>query len=443
VSETIDVQALIDDQTFGPFAIRVLILGLMVLIADGYDVQVLAFAAPQLQDAWHVKSAAFAPAFSASLLGALVGSPILGAIGDKVGRKIAVIASCIIYGLLSLACVLAPDLKTLVILRFLTGLGMGGVVPNTIAITAELWPRRARAVIASLIAVGITIGGTLPGLLAAQMGPHGDWRLFFVVGGIAPFVIAAIVALALPESVVFLAQRGGSPARIARLVRAIAPGAGASDQTRYVVDAPPEEARAGFAELFRGRLALVTPLLWLMAAATLLTIYLLTNWLPLQLSHAGFSKASAALTNSLFQAGGACGVILASLLLARIGPYLVAALFLCTFLALAAVAGLDLPNSQLPWAMAVCGFLLIGAQGAINGTSGLAYPTGVRAKGVGMVLGVGRVGSVIGPMLGGAMVAAGGVTAHDLFMAPLAPLALGTLAAFIVAWRLTRRTAPA
>ena len=434
--QSVNVEELIEGQKFTGFTLRVLALCVLALIADGFDVQVMSFAAPSLMKAWHVQRAAFAPIFSASLFGILVGAPLFGWIGDRVGRKACIVASSFAYGLLSLSCLFAHDLNTLGLLRFLTGVGLGGVLPNAIAIAAELAPRKLRAGFASFTAIGITTGGILPGLIVAQAAPGETWRTLFIVGGLAPIAIAGLTAVALPESLAFLVQRGGARDRIVRLLRAIRPDVEIAPDAEFVAPLKSESAPTGLGALFAGELALVTPLLWIMFAATLLSIYMLSSWMPLLLETSGFSGKQAAAINSLFQAGGALGCVVVSLLLGRFGPKLVGVLFVLCLVAVGVVARADLPQTALAFAIAGCGFCIIGGQAALNGTAGLVYPTQVRSRGLGMALGVGRIGSVAGPLIAGMMVASGVTSARDLFLLPLIPLALGALAAFVVMGRL-------
>ena len=434
--QRVDVEELIEGQRFTGFTLRVLALCVLALIADGFDVQVMSFAAPSLMKAWHVQRAAFAPIFSASLFGILVGAPLFGWIGDRVGRKTCIVASSFAYGLLSLSCLFAHDLNTLGLLRFLTGVGLGGVLPNAIAVAAELAPRRLRAGFASFTAIGITTGGILPGLIVAQAAPGETWRTLFIVGGLAPIAIACLTAVALPESVAFLVQRGGARERIIRLLKSIRPDVEIAPDAELLAPVRSESAPTGLGALFTGELALVTPLLWIMFAATLLSIYMLTSWMPLLLETTGFSGKQAATINSMFQAGGALGCVVVSLLLGRFGPKLVGVLFVLCLIAVGVVARADLTQTALAFAIAGCGFCLIGGQAALNGTAGLAYPTPVRSRGLGMALGVGRIGSVAGPLIAGMMVASGVTSARDLFLLPLIPLALGALATFVVMGRL-------
>ena len=442
MGQKVDVDDLIDNQKFGLFSLRVLVLALIALIADGYDVQVMAFAAPGLAKAWHINRAAFGPVLSAGLFGILFGAPLFGWVGDRIGRKRCIVISSALYGLFCLACLTAHDLQTLTVLRFLTGVGLGGVLPNAIAIAAEMTPRRIRAGLTSFVGVGITLGGVIPGLIAARLAPPQTFHALFLVGGLAPIAIAVLIAVGMPESIAFLVQRGASRQRVVGLLHAIDPTVQIPEDAELVVRAPPSKADNSFARLFEGRMALVTPLLWVMFAATLLSIYLLTSWMPLLLEASGFAPSQAAFINSLFQMGGVLGVIVVSSLFGRLGAPLVAIMFVLTLGAVALVARGPLSENGVVLAVAACGFCLIGLQCIMNGTAGLAYPTAVRAKGVGMALGVGRIGSVVGPLIGGAMVASAGGSARDLFLVPLIPLALGAVAAVVVATRLNLR-APA
>jgi AAHS family 4-hydroxybenzoate transporter-like MFS transporter len=436
-ADGIDVDDLVDRQPFSGFTVKVLVLALIALIADGYDVQAMSFAAPSLVREWHVNRAALAPALSASLIGILAGASILGVVGDRFGRKPAILIGSVLYSLASLACTQAQSLDQLIALRVLTGVGMGGVMPNVIALTAELSPKNVRAGLASVVMGGVTVGGVLPGLIIANAHGSGSWRTLFLVGGLGPLVVAVLLAAVLPESLGFLVRRGAARERIASLVRQIAPSAEIGPATAFTVRSSAPDA--GFSALFAGKLKVVTPLLWLMFATSLLSLFLLTSWMPTLLEASGFTPAQAASTNAVFQAGGVLGCIAVSLLIGRFGVPVVGTMFVLTLISVAVVARAPLPGQALTLGVAACGFCLIGAQCALNGTAGLAYPTSARSRGVGMALGIGRIGSVIGPFLGGAMVAAGVTSARDLFLLPIIPLALGAAATFVVMRRLDVR----
>lgn len=438
---SIDVEALIDGQRFGAFQVRVLALAVLALVIDGYDVQIMPFAAPSLLKTWHLSRAAFGPVFSASLFGILFGAPLFGWIGDKLGRKICILISSVVYGVLSLGLLLVHDLHSLIVLRFLTGVGMGGVYPNAIAIAAELAPRRWRAGVAGFMGTGITIGGIIPGLIVAQLPPGPVFHQLFLFGGIAPLALAALLWAGLPESIAFLIDRGGAAARIASLARQIDPQLQADAGDRFFLPTRAVAEPTGYAALFTGKMAWITPLLWGMFAASLLSLFMLTSWMPLLLEASGFSPKAAAGANSLFQVGGAVAGLVTLLAMGRLGARMPVILFLLALSAIAVAARAPLSNEGLTAVIVVCGFCVTGLQCSLNGTAGLAYPTPVRARGLGAALGVGRIGSVVGPLIAGAMVAAGVTSARDLFLLALLPLALGAVASFIVAARLNLREA--
>jgi AAHS family 4-hydroxybenzoate transporter-like MFS transporter len=383
----------------------VVLLALLALITEGYDLQVMSFAAPSLIRAWHAPRAAFGAVFSASLVGILFGAPLFGWIGDRVGRKWGMAISSALYGLLSLACLAVRDVQALEALRLLIGVGLGGVMPNAIAAAAEASPPRHRPMVVTVIAIGISIGGLLPGLVATRAGGPDLWRSLFWIGGLLPLALALLVAVGMPRSA---AVRG---------------------ETR---------AEDGAGSLFAGDLKWITPALWVMSASLLMSLFLLTSWLPLLLESGGFSPPRAAAIATAFQVGGLAGCVCTSLVLGRLGGGLIVALFVMTLAAVAVVARAPLPDALLGVAIGACGFCIIGGQGVLNGVAGLVYPRPVRARGVGLSLGVARIGSIVGPLAAGVLVAAGITAPRDLFLLPLLPLALGLAAAVIVARRIGR-----
>jgi len=384
------------------------------LMSDGFDLQAIGFAAPGLVRDWATSRAALGPALSAGLVGMLIGAPALGWFGDRYGRKRAVVLGSVLYAAFTLATAAAGSIGQLLLLRFLTGLGLGGVLPNVIALTAELTPVRVRPLLTSLVTVGMSLGGVTAGIIAASLVPDHGWRILFVVGGIVPLFVALLVQLALAESPLFAAVADRRAAEERRL-------------------------QSSTARLFAGPFRIVTPLLWLLFAGVLMTIFLMTSWLPLVLESAGMSSRGAALMNTMLQFGGVVGGLGASLLLARVGLPLVAILLGGSWLLLALLALVPLPDVALAGALGLAGICIIGTQTAINAVAGLLYPSEVRARGVGYALGVGRLGSISGPLIGAAMIGLGARGARDLFLVPLVPLGIGLAAALVLVRRCSLR----
>ena len=390
---------------FNLFHVNVFALLALALLADSYDLQATSFAAPVLAKIWHVKPSAFAPLFGAGLAGAFFGSAAFGWLGDKIGRKRAIVAACLVYGGFSLVSTLVKDPTQFAILRFLMGLGCGGALPNAVALGTELAPANRRGALTALIFVAMPLGGAIPGFVRSMLVPDHGWQIIFIIGGLAPILFAALIALGLPESPMFLAGQK-------------VPAGGRASTSNFVRLLAPEFIARTF-------------LLWFMFTTTLLTLYLVSNWLPTILEQAHIQPSGVALINFLNALGGALAGIALSLVIDRIGLWSVTAFFLLGIAAVVLVAFSELSESGLAIVILISGFSVVGVQYALNVSAGLIYPTEIRASGVGAALGVGRIGSVIGALLGG-LIVGDAHAARDLFLLGAASLAVGAAASLLL-----------
>ena len=219
----VDVADFIDQQPVGSFQIKLLLTCAAVLFLDGFDTQAIGYVAPALAKEWGLTKAALGPVFSAGLFGLMIGALMFGPLADRIGRKKIIIFSTLAFGIGTLATAFVHDVNTLLAIRFLTGLGLGGAMPNAVAMTSEFSPHRRRATMVMIMFCGFSIGAALGGLLAAALIPQFGWRSVFVVGGVAPLLLVPILALRLPESVRFLALTGRRTARVAELLGQIDP----------------------------------------------------------------------------------------------------------------------------------------------------------------------------------------------------------------------------
>src|SRR6201747_2989868 len=218
-----DVADFIDQQPIGGFQIGLLLTCAAVLFLDGFDTQAIGFAAPSLAKEWDLSKGALGPVFSAGLFGLMIGALVFGPLADRIGRKKIIIFSTLAFGLGTLATAFVQDVGTLLAIRFLTGLGLGGAMPNAVAMTSEFSPPRRRATMVRIVFCGFSVGAALGGLLAAALIPQFGWRSVFVVGGLAPLLLVPILMLRLPESVRFLALTGRAHERVAQLLGHINP----------------------------------------------------------------------------------------------------------------------------------------------------------------------------------------------------------------------------
>jgi AAHS family 4-hydroxybenzoate transporter-like MFS transporter len=404
VSQVLSIDELVDGQRFGRFNLNLLWWSFLAMITDGYDIAALASAAPELARTWHVAAKAFAPALSASLFGILLGAPLLGYAGDRFGRRVTIIAGCAVYGLGTLATVWTSNLEQVAVLRFLTGIGIGGLMPNTIALNSELAPRRLRATLIVVMFTGITLGGSLPGYIQAWLIPQYGWRIMFWIGGLLPLAVATCLLFRLPESVKFLALRANRPLQLLAAVRRLRRDLTIADDAQFVIASAPQASGSGLKQIFGAGFVWITPLLWLCFACALMANYFLNSWLPLIFEGSGLTPRQSGMAISIYHYGGTLGGLLVSGLLGRFGFTAIAVLCL---LAAPAIAAIGLPSiSYMAMASAVglAGFCTLGAQFGNNAASGLLYPTAFRSRGIGWALGIGRLGSIAGPLAGGALI---------------------------------------
>jgi AAHS family 4-hydroxybenzoate transporter-like MFS transporter len=400
---TIDVGALIENSRLGWFHVAILLNTCMVMFIEGYDMQVTSYAAPAIIRAWHLTNAYFGPVFGFGLFGYLLGGTVLGHLGDRFGRKRVIIGGSLFFGLCTFAAAYATSLTGLLVLRFLAGVGIGASIPAAIALTVEYAPAHLKARIISFLFLGYTLGGTLGGFVAARLIPAFGWPSVFRVGGIAPIVLAAFVAFRLPESVRFLALRQDRPEKVRTILQRLSPESTFDDGADYFVA---EERHQGLPvkHLFtRGR-GVVTALLWIAFASSLLGHYFLTSWLPTILTGAAVPLTYAIISGALLQGGGGVGGLLICWLSDK-----KSILFIAFAFCLASPLILLIPHARgfalLMLAFSV-GFFLVGGQIGLNSIAGTIYPTDIRSTGAGWALGIGRIGSILGPVLGGILISA-------------------------------------
>ncbi len=432
--QSINVAQLIDERPIASFHIWLVAFAFAIIISDGYDITAIAFAAPELLKQWAITDrSALAPVFSASLVGILVGSPFFGFVGDRWGRKIASFGSLLVFGVFTLVAAQAGSLDQMLVLRVLAGVGLGGLMPNMIAYTGEFAPRRYRATLIIVMFCGVTLGGAIPAAISVWLVPRYGWEAIFLIGGVLPLVLAACTWLWLPESVKFLVVKGRRDEAV-RVLKMVAPEA---DIGRTTVLVPPAETvYAGFnpKHLFGEGLALITPLLWLCFAINLMGFYFLISWMPtLLIGQKLLAQSDAAIATSLVQIGGTIGGFVLCRPMERRGFWPVALLFAG---AVPFVALIGYAAATSTWLLMVvvtlAGFCILGLQFGLNAASAMIYPTSVRSNGSGWAFGVGRFGSILGPIFGGKLIALK-LSVPMLFLIAAIPFLVGTLACVALA----------
>ena len=427
----IEVDSIIDNGKWTSFQTATVLICGVVTLVDGFDAQSIGFVAPVLAKEWGATPAAFGPVFSASLVGMMTGALSLGPVADRFGRKLAAILAVAFMGVFTLATMTCTSIESLLVIRFLTGVGLGGALPNCVALSGEYAPSRWRATAIGAMFCGFPLGAMLGGLLAARIIPAFGWKSVFLVGGTIPLILIPVLAILLPESIRYLVARRKQPARILTLLRKIAPNVQAAESSNFTIR---ETTSGGVAisELFSHGRLLGTLLLWVSFFANLLLYYFLINWLPLLLQQAGLSLSNAILLTALLNFGGILGTIVFARSLDRTGNsrILIWAFVGCTVSTIVlGYAGANIP--VLIGAVFIAGFC---ANGALNNLSAVAanlYPTNIRATGIGWGLGFGRVGSIAGPMIGSWLLLAKVELAH-LFSIIALPSLFAAVAMFVL-----------
>jgi len=384
----------------------------IVIILDGFDTQCMGFLVPVIADDLQLPLASFGPVLSAALVGLMVAAMVSGPIADRFGRRWVVIVSVAVFAVFALLTARAQTLQDLVLFRFLTGLGLGGAMPNAVALTSEYTPKRLRPMVVGAIFVGMPAGALLASQAAAIMIPLWGWRSVFILGGLLPLALAVVLIALLPESAEWIESkaRGRVAAR----------------------DALPVTA------LFTEGRAIGTLVLWVPFFMNLLILYFVLSWLPSLLRQSGLPVAAGVQAVAAFSLGGMLGTLTQGHVMKAIGTRtaLIADFALCVLLipSLATTATSPAPMLAIVF---ILGIAVQGAQAGLNALAAMFYPAHVRATGLGWALGVGRVGSILGPSIGGVLLSLGW-TPDRIFMAGVAP-ALCAAAAIVTASMLSQK----
>jgi AAHS family 4-hydroxybenzoate transporter-like MFS transporter len=446
----LDVRQLIDTQPLGRYQLLVAGLCAAIVFIDGFDAQVMGFVAPALGAELHMARVTLGTVISSGTFGMMVGALVFGPVADRYGRKPVLVTCALTFGVGSLLTATASSVAELTAFRVFTGFGMGGAMPNAIALTFEYMPKRSRNSAVMTMFCGFALGSACAGWVAAAVVRELGWQAVFLVGGSIPLLLAILLIAILPESIRFLVVKGGRQKKVSEYLSRIAPGfipdaksASTSDaqspsdsdarraSTYKVIAGELDDELASFSvrQLFADGRGSVTLLLWTMFFMNLLNLWFLNNWLPTIMNDAGLAVPTASLVASLFQIGGVVGsLLLAGLWGRRLSFGVLASTYLAAavLILLIGAAGASIP--LLATAVFAAGVGVVGGQTASNALAADFYPTPLRSTGVGWALGIGRVGSILGPIIGGVLLSyAGG--ARRVFWAAAAPALIAGCAA--------------
>ena len=404
----------LENQRLGALQLRVIVICTLVQMCDGYDVGSIGWSVPQLTHVWHMAPRAFALAFMWSNIGVLVGALLAGPIGDRFGRKPLLMVSIGMFGIASLVSAFSTSLVFLTATRFFTGAGIAGGFAGTTALTGDYSPARLRATLIMVTFTGAPLGGFVGGLVVSYLLHLGfNWPIIFVIGGVFPLVLVAVMAIWLPESARFLAAKTDlAPRHRALLQRLDIAHIGVA----HAVDLPVGNP---IAMLFGEGYALRTILLWIIFFCSLMNLFLFVFWLPEILHLTGMTPAQAVFATSLHTLGAICAVFYLGYLIDKFGPQrALAANFAVGLIFIALLALAAMPYLVLLLIVFLSGAAVIGSQTGSNATCGAIYPARMRTSGIGWALGVGRLGGIAAAPLGGYLLSRG-LPPREVFLSAL------------------------
>lgn len=403
MAHSVDAQALINHAPFSAFQWLIALICFLIVFFDGIDTAAMGFIAPALAQDWGIAKSQLGPVMSAALGGMIFGALFSGPLADKFGRKIILTVSLLIFGAFTLACAYATSLDSIVVFRFITGIGLGAAMPNATTLFSEYCPARRKSLLVTCMFCGYNLGMALGGFLSGWLIPKFGWHSLFLVGGWAPLILMLLVIFVLPESYRYLIVKGNNADKVKNILSRIAPQQVGTATVFHVPEEQVESAnkKSVLAMLVSKNYLKGTLLLWFTYFMGLIVIYLLTSWLPTLMRESGASMERAAFIGGLFQFGGVVSALFVGWMMDKFNPNRIIASFYIAAGIFAFIVGQSLNNPTLLAVFVLfAGMAVNGAQSAMPVLSARYYLTQFRATGVAWMSGIGRFGAVFGAWIG-------------------------------------------
>ncbi|WP_337058824.1 MFS transporter [Pseudomonas sp. USHLN015] len=428
---TLDVQSFINAQPLSRYQWRIVLLCFLIVFLDGLDTAAMGFIAPALTQDWGIDRASLGPVMSAALIGMVFGALGSGPLADRFGRKIVLVVAVFLFGLFSLLSAFSSDIDQLLVLRLLTGLGLGAAMPNATTLLSEYTPERLKSLLVTSMFCGFNLGMASGGFVSAKMIPAFGWHSLLLLGGVLPLLLAVVLLLWLPESARYLVVRNRGADRVRRVLAPIAPAEVAVATDFSVPEQKTVQSRNVLKVVFAGTYSAGTLLLWLTYFMGLVIVYLLTSWLPTLMRDSGASMEQAAFIGALFQFGGVLSAVGVGWAMDKFNPHKVIGIFYLLAGVFAYFVGQSLGQvTLLATLVLLAGMCINGAQSAMPSLAARFYPTQGRATGVSWMLGIGRFGAILGAWIGATLLGLGW-NFEQVLTALVVPAAIATAAVVI------------
>ena len=427
----IDIHGVIDDALFTPFHWKVLFWCTLIIIFDGYDLVIYGVVLPILMDQWQLSPVTAGALGSAALFGMMIGAMTFGTLSDKVGRKKMIVLCVILFSVTTVINGFATTPWQFGILRFIAGLGIGGVMPNVVALMTEYSPKRSRSTLVAVMFSGYAVGGMMSAGLGIWIVPTYGWQVMFYLA-LAPLLILPLIIKYLPDSVGFLLRQGREQ-EVREILQAIEPRQTLSPSDTLSLPSA-MGTKAPVPELFKEGRFLSTLMFWTAFFMCLLMVYALGSWLPKLMSMAGYALSSSLMFLMVLNVGAIVGAVGGGWLADRFNPRSVLVIFFVLAAVSLSLLGFNSPMWVLYGLVAVAGATTIGSQILLYAYVAQYYPTAIRSTGLGWASGIGRNGAIVGPLLGGTLLAMA-LPHHLNFVAFAVPGVIAALAVFNVGRR--------
>jgi len=434
--QSFDVDGFLDSRRIGALHIRVIIILSLVMLVDGYDLFVAGAVLPALAQAWAIKPSALTGVFVAQQAGLLTGVTITGPLADRFGRKATLLACLSCFGVSTLVASTATNPTELIAIRFISAIFFSGALPNCVAMVSEIAPKRLRAGLISVVFCGYTAGSYISAtVLAFVLGPMG-WQGAFYIGGLLPLLLLPLVYFCLPESIRFRAGRNPADPRIGNLLRQMDPSLKFAPGDRFELE---EEAPKGpvrpVTALFRNGLLRMTALVWTAYLFSFLVNQLMSNWDTTIFHHvAGVSYKHIALMVTCRTTAGIVGTATAGFVMDRFGAARSLSFFyLLSSILIAAFAFVDLGSTTALILFTITGYAMNSGLGGLNAIAAITYPPRMRVTGVAWGSGIGRLGGMMGPIVGGVLLS-GVPNTTTIYLFAAVPELLAGIAVAAMIW---------
>jgi benzoate transport len=402
----VNIHDVIDRDRIGRAQYVALGLCALLMLFDGFNTQTISYIVPVLAKEWHLPKSILGTIFSAAFVGLLMGNFGISPLANRFGPKKMTVLSTAIFGLFTVLTVFVTNAPQLIVLRLLTGIGLGAAAPCAIGLTSEFSPKRARATFVLLIYVGYSLGFTVAGFCCGAMIPSVGWTGPLWVGGLGPIALSLVLIPFLPESPSYLARRR-SHDDLLKTARRLFPKFTLPNDT-VLTSNEDDTSDTHIKGLFSPHLRIGTFLLWGVFIINLAEFYFLQSWLPTVLHSLSYSAELVVWATAVSTIGGMAAGLAMGPLMDRIGPYrILSVLYLFGGISMLAISvALGAAHWLLVFTVFCCGFCVSGGQKGVVALSSIFYPAGLRATGVAWAYGVGRLGGAGGTYLAGVLYAA-------------------------------------